>query len=71
MIIYIKVGSITNAQRAQRILKSHGYKAQIKRESNPSKKEGCGYVVAVKDKNNEAIEILKKADIKIKGVERI
>ena len=45
MSLYIKVGSITNAQRSQRALRQSGYKSIIKKIENPSKEDGCGYIV--------------------------
>ena len=45
MTLYIKVGSITNAQRSQRSLRQKGYKSIIKKLENPSPQDGCGYMV--------------------------
>lgn len=69
MILYIKVGSITNAQRGVRLLKMQGYKAQIKRLENPSKADGCGYSVVVNAKNDAPIKALEKSGIEVRGVE--
>lgn len=69
MILYIKVGSITNAQRSVSLLRSKGYKALIKRIENPAKEDGCGYAVEVHSENKEPINILKKNGINIRGVE--
>lgn len=70
MTLYIKVGSITNAQRAQRALRMHGYKSQIKKIENPSREEGCGYVVGVATYSDEPVDILIKEGIQIRGVDR-
>lgn len=70
MILYIKVGSITNAQRGIRALKFHGYKSQLKRLENPSKTDGCGYAIVVRAQDDEPIKILEKNRIRIKGVEQ-
>lgn len=69
MSLYIKVGTITNAQRGQKILKSGGYKSVIKRIEN-SGDDGCGYALFVKADDNRPLELLKRQGIKVKGVER-
>ncbi len=70
MTLYIKVGSITNAQRSQRALKQQGYKSIIKKLENPSPQDGCGYVVAVNTYTEEPLQILIKEGIQIRGVDR-
>ena len=69
MTLYIKVGSITNAQRSQRSLRQNGYKSIIKKLENPSPQDGCGYMV-VNTYTEEPISILIKEGIQIRGVER-
>ena len=69
MIWYIKVGSITNAQRSRKILAERGYKAQIKRADNLNADDGCGWVVAVRSSSDEPVKILKNAGINVKGAE--
>lgn len=71
MQLFIKVGSITNAQRASSVLRSHGYKPQIKRIENPTKNDGCGYGIAVSSNSREPIEILEKNSVRIRGVEGV
>lgn len=68
--LYIKVGSITNAQRGQRLLRAKGYKAQIKRVEKPTDDEGCGYLLAVKAENKMPVDILSSNGIEIRGVEK-
>ena len=70
MTLYIKVGSITNAQRSQRSLRQKGYKSIIKKLENPSPQDGCGYMVVVNTYTEEPISILIKEGIQIRGVER-
>ena len=66
--ITVKVGSITNAQKAKRILLKNGYSVTIKRAEQIKKGDGCGYsVVFFGDKQN-AVKLLKKAGIKIISV---
>ena len=69
MILYIKVGSITNAQRGQRLLRSEGYKAQIKKIENSVKSDGCGYALEVATDSEEPVKILERGRIKIRGVD--
>lgn len=66
----IKVGSVTNAQRATRLLRSKGIKANFHRMDNPLPQDGCGYAVSVSDKS-VALQILQNANIKVLGVEQI
>ena len=65
----IKVGSVTNAQRASRLRRSKGIKAGFHRIDNPLPQDGCGYAVSVSDKSI-ALDILQKANIKVLGVEQ-
>lgn len=70
MTFYIKVGSITNAQRSQRVLKQQGYKSLIKKLENPSPQDGCGYVVFVNTYTEEPLQILINEGIQIRGVDK-
>ncbi len=69
MNLYIKAGSITNAQRGVKILNKNGYKAQIKRIEKPTAADGCGYVIFLKADNNEPVSILERNGISVKGAE--
>lgn len=69
MVLYIKLGSVTNAQRAYKILYSSGYKPRIKRIENPDKSEGCGYAVELACDDEKPIDILEKNRMKIRGYE--
>ncbi|MCC8073708.1 MAG: DUF3343 domain-containing protein [Clostridiales bacterium] len=70
MNIYIKVGSITNAQRGQKLLRMHGYKSQIKKSENQSAVDGCGYALLFESDSDEPIKLLEKNKIDVRGVER-
>lgn len=70
MKLTIKVGSVTNAQRGVGLLRSAGYKPQIKRIENPGANDGCGYAIVVNSQGNEPVNILKKNRINVKGVEQ-
>lgn len=69
MYYKIKVGSITNAQRANKLLHMHGYRSTITRLENPSHSDGCGFVIEVHDTRDTAVDLLKKYGIRILGVE--
>ncbi|MGN0521618.1 MAG: putative Se/S carrier-like protein [Eubacterium sp.] len=69
MILYIKVGSITNAQRSQKILRAKGYKVQLKKIENPGPNDGCGYALEVISNSNEPVKILEKNGITVLGTE--
>lgn len=71
MHLFIKVGSITNAQRGQRVLKNYGYSANIKRVANPSKEDGCGYAVDLYTNDSTPVSILSSNGINIRGVESL
>lgn len=70
MYLYIKVGSITNAQRAKNVLNKNKIKASVKRLDNPKPGDGCGYVVKAEESNRNIIEILEKNSIRVLGYER-
>ena len=71
MYLYVKVGSITNAQRAKSILNKNRIKASVLRLQNPQPGEGCGYAVKVEDRGDKnIIEILKNHSIRILGYDR-
>lgn len=70
MFYYIKIGSITNAQRARFALHAQSIKAQIKRLEDPKPGDGCGYVLMVEDAD-KAVSVLNKAGIRVLGVESV
>ncbi len=70
MILYIKVGSITNAQRAKSVLMKYSVKAEVKRAEQIKQGDGCGYMIKVYDSDeNKVINILSNNGIKTLGVE--
>ncbi len=70
MSFVIKLGSITNAQRAHKLLLKDGIITKVSRLPNPKAGDGCGYVLKanVKDKT-KIIHILDNSGINILGVE--
>lgn len=72
MYFVIKVGSITNAQRASKILRSHGYKSTLTRLENPLPSDGCGYVIKVAAENSDTVvKLLKNAGVAVLGAEAV
>ena len=70
MYYLIKVGSITNAQRARRKLREFGEKAYIVRLANPKATDGCGYAVRTERMAPEkATALLEGEGISVLGVE--
>ena len=59
MYYRIKLGAITNAQRAQRLLRAKGYKPTLSRIKNPQPGDGCGYMITV-NADNGVMDILKE-----------
>lgn len=70
MVYYIKIGSITNAQRARSVLHAKSVKAQIKRLENPGPGDGCGYVIEVEDAET-AVSVLKRSGLRVLGVDKV
>lgn len=70
MSLYIKVGSITNAQRAKSVLSKNSIKASVQRLDNPAPGDGCGYVVRVEENGRNIKEILEKNGIRVLGAEK-
>ncbi len=70
MNLYIKVGSITNAQRAKSVLMKYSVKAQVQRAEQIKQGDGCGYIIKVYDDDeNKILNILKNNGINSLGVE--
>lgn len=69
MSLYIKVGSITNAQRAKSVLSKNSVKASIQRLDNPAPRDGCGYVIKAEDNGKNIKGILEKNGIRVLGAE--
>ena len=72
MSLIFKLGSVTNAQRAQRELLKHGYHARMSRLLNPKAGDGCGYIVKTDSTEKSKIShILESSGINILGVEEL
>ncbi|MBR0415401.1 MAG: DUF3343 domain-containing protein [Clostridia bacterium] len=66
--IRVKVGSVTNAQKAKKVLLNNGIHAAIKRAVQIKKGDGCGYSVVFVGEREPALLYLKQAGIKIISV---
>ena len=72
MFYIIKVGTITNAQRAKYALGAKGMKSTVSRLKNPKGSDGCGYIVQLNtDDIERALRIVQNENINIRGVERL
>lgn len=70
MFLAIKVGSVTNAQRGAKLLRSRGYKPVISRMESPQPDDGCGYVLKLSTyEKEEVIRLLRTNGISVLGVE--
>ncbi len=70
MFYQFRVGSVTNAQRAKRVLYQHGFHANVIRIAAPAKEDGCGYAVRMQCSHPERVEaILHGAGIYVIGVD--
>lgn len=71
MAYYIKIGSITNAQRGRSLLRANSMNVQIRRLENPAPGEGCGYVLSLDGDADKATRLLQKNGLRVLGVERL
>ena len=70
MSFVIKLGSITNAQNANKLLLKNGIVTKVSRLTNPKAGDGCGYILRAKSADREKIiHILNNSGINILGVE--
>lgn len=72
MFYLVKVGTITNAQRAKQALRNRGIKATVSRIEKPKKGDGCGYAVQVEcEYVDDAVAIIENDNIVVRGVVEI
>lgn len=64
---YLKVNSVTHAMKAKNILSANGIYAQVVRNGNADKREGCGYSVLIDSDVGRAESILRANHVKILG----
>lgn len=66
----IKVGSVTNAQRGVKILRSNGILTSVSRLEHPGVADGCGFALRVDASDFErSVELLRRYKIRIIGDE--
>lgn len=62
----IKVGSVTNAQRGAKLLRSNGISASVSRLEKPSAADGCGFVLSVDASDYEgSVRLLHQYKIRV------
>ena len=66
--IVVKVGSVTNAHRAKRVLEKNGYRCRVQRSHKITKGEGCGYSVVTNCDESTLRELLANAVVRIISV---
>lgn len=64
---YIKVNSVTYAIKVRNVLNANGIYAQVVRNTNSYRNEGCGYSVVINGDLSRAEEILRRNNIKFLG----
>ena len=64
---YLKVNSVTHAMKAKNILSANGIYAQVVRNGNADKREGCGYSVLIDGDADRAVLLLRANHVKILG----
>lgn len=64
---YLKVNSVTHAMKAKNVLSANGIYAQVVRNDNTGKREGCGYSVLIDGDTERAAEILRRNHVRILG----
>ncbi len=52
--------SLTNAQTAKRLLGRHAISAAIRRDPQPDRRRGCGFVLVVQNRTQQAQQILEQ-----------
>lgn len=64
---YLKVNSVTHAMKAKNVLSSNGFYAQVVRNGNADKREGCGYSVLIEGDRERAALLLRANHVKVLG----
>ncbi|MCM1363870.1 MAG: hypothetical protein NC122_01795 [Faecalibacterium sp.] len=69
-MIYIKFANQTYGEKAVSLLRRNGFRARLRKNPNPNRKEGCNYAVFVDGNADEAYALIDANGIKNLGVER-
>ncbi|MCH5190865.1 MAG: DUF3343 domain-containing protein [Oscillospiraceae bacterium] len=67
----IKFSSVTYALKAKDVITDNGGKAQIRKNPNPKKGEGCGYSLIAVGNISRIISLLDTNKIKYTGYEMV
>lgn len=63
-----QVCSITHAEKGIRLLNENGFRAHLKRTSDPNSEEGCCYTIYLTKGNaSEALAVLRAGHVKLTG----
>ena len=62
---FIVTGTITYALKGKDILRKKGFNAMVQKLSLQEENIGCGYAVLIRGNIEKAMEILKKAEVKV------
>lgn len=65
--VKIKFSSVTHALRAKEIIEQNGGKVIIRKNTNPSRNEGCGYSIIASGNTDKIINLIKINKIKYIG----
>lgn len=65
--VKIKFSSVTHALRAKEIIEQNGGKAIIRKNTNPSRNEGCGYSITVTGNTEKIINLININKIRYIG----
>lgn len=66
MKLIVKLNSVTYALKANTVLQRKNIKSVVKKNPNPKKGEGCGYLLIVPNAPNNTVEFLKENGVDIK-----
>ena len=65
------VRSVTNAMKGQKLLERYGISAYVERNTHPSSKQGCGYVIKIRGNLETAVSLLTSEGIKISEIQGV
>lgn len=66
--VNIKFSSVTHALRAKEIIEQNGGKANIRKNPNPKKGEGCGYSIIINENVDKYVKLININKIKYIGI---
>ena len=66
--VNIKFSSVTYAFKAKEIIEQNGGRVSLRKNSNPKKGEGCGYILTVYGNVDKYVNLIKINKIKYIGI---